>query len=353
MRVVKRLAIVLVLASILIVGISAAAQAGLVGDTISGTLNWGHYSTNYFDPAQGYVPAGSSGIQPNAVVTDPDTTFVEFMFADGANAVNVDVDDLTIRVEVVPTQTWQIVSCYMHLTGFDSDISSLTLVSSTIPSMTWSVVDSGHGLQIDFPSQQIVPPGWVAVFRLSSTIAASAGPGGSISPTGSVPVDYEADQTFTITPDPGYHIQDVLVDGLSAGAVTSYTFNDVVAQHTISASFALNTLTFLAPLRPSDPRQFSNSFVKASPLSVAFVVDHTGQPAVTDLAATLDVLGPDNLVHYRGTFAYKASRDCYVCGIPRGHMAALPGGTNTIRVSVAGATYTVPIYMTTLGPMPR
>ena len=50
-------------------------------------------------------------------------------------------------------------------------------------------------------------------------------------------MDYGADQTFTIDPDPGYVIDDVLVDDVSVGAVASYTFNNVIADHTIRASF--------------------------------------------------------------------------------------------------------------------
>ncbi len=55
-------------------------------------------------------------------------------------------------------------------------------------------------------------------------------------------MNYGASQTFTITPNTDYHVADVLVDGVSVGAVTSYTFSNVIANHTISASFALNTL---------------------------------------------------------------------------------------------------------------
>ena len=68
-------------------------------------------------------------------------------------------------------------------------------------------------------------------------ITASAGTGGSISPTGSVAVNFSADQTFTITPSASYVIANVLVDGVSQGAVRSYTFYGVTASHTISATF--------------------------------------------------------------------------------------------------------------------
>jgi len=48
-------------------------------------------------------------------------------------------------------------------------------------------------------------------------------------------------QSFTITPDTGYHIADVVVDGVFQGAVSSYTFTNIHAAHTITASFAINT----------------------------------------------------------------------------------------------------------------
>ena len=70
------------------------------------------------------------------------------------------------------------------------------------------------------------------------TIGASAGANGSISPTGSVSVTKGGSQGFTITANSGYKVQDVLVDGKSLGAVTSYTFFKVTADHAISATFA-------------------------------------------------------------------------------------------------------------------
>ena len=70
------------------------------------------------------------------------------------------------------------------------------------------------------------------------TITASAGAGGSISPTGSVSVREGRDKTFAITSDSGYLISDVLVDGESVGAVSEYTFKNVQKRHTIEAVFA-------------------------------------------------------------------------------------------------------------------
>jgi len=78
------------------------------------------------------------------------------------------------------------------------------------------------------------------------TITASAGAGGSITPSGAVGVACGADQAFTITPDSCHVVADVLVDGGSVGAVTDYTFLDVQADHTISASFAAINYTITA-----------------------------------------------------------------------------------------------------------
>jgi len=69
------------------------------------------------------------------------------------------------------------------------------------------------------------------------TIKATAGAGGSISPSGSVSVREGRDQTFTITPDKGYAVANVKIDGKSIGAVKSYTFENVCRTHTIEVIF--------------------------------------------------------------------------------------------------------------------
>ena len=73
------------------------------------------------------------------------------------------------------------------------------------------------------------------------TIKATAGTGGSISPFGDVSVREGADQTFTITPDKGYAVSRVKIDGKSIGAVKSYTFENVSRAHTIEVIFVKGT----------------------------------------------------------------------------------------------------------------
>jgi hypothetical protein len=73
------------------------------------------------------------------------------------------------------------------------------------------------------------------------TIFAGAGAGGSISPAGEVSVQSGGSQTFAITPDTGYSVQDVAVDDASIGIVLSYRFSDLDRNHSIQVTFEQNT----------------------------------------------------------------------------------------------------------------
>jgi len=68
-------------------------------------------------------------------------------------------------------------------------------------------------------------------------ITASASTGGTISPSGSVAATFGTSKTFAMAPNTGYTIQNVLVDGISVGTGSSYTFGNITANHTITASF--------------------------------------------------------------------------------------------------------------------
>lgn len=80
--------------------------------------------------------------------------------------------------------------------------------------------------------------GTFALARSTNTITASAGSGGTISPSGLVSVAAGGGRTFTIIPTTGYGILDVKVDGISVGPVPSHTFTNLQANHTIVATFA-------------------------------------------------------------------------------------------------------------------
>jgi hypothetical protein len=86
-----------------------------------------------------------------------------------------------------------------------------------------------------------------AYFSINAyTISASASAGGSISPSGSVSVNHGANQSFSVTPNGGYHIDSVVVDGANLGAVASHNFTNVTAGHSIAAYFSINAYTISA-----------------------------------------------------------------------------------------------------------
>lgn len=75
------------------------------------------------------------------------------------------------------------------------------------------------------------------------TIEVTSGENGKVSPAGEVNVNYGNNKTFTITPNTGYHIVDVKVDGESKGAIESYSFENVNSNHKLEVTFAINTYT--------------------------------------------------------------------------------------------------------------
>ena len=113
------------------------------------------------------------------------------------------------------------------------DGNPITVTNSSAMEYTFTDAKSDHTIE--------------AVFEpVSYDITASSSTGGSISPSGTITVNYGDSKTFTITPNQGYKIKDVLVDGTSVGAVNSYTFNNVTSDHTIQASFEQLTFTITA-----------------------------------------------------------------------------------------------------------
>ena len=121
-----------------------------------------------------------------------------------------------------------------------------TVVATT--SYSFANVTSGHSISANF-----IPNTYI--------ITASAGDNGSISPVGSLSLEHGSSQTFTILADPGYSIADVIVDGASVGAVTSYSFTNTVANHTIIASFDMEKQ---APIADAGPDQSVESGVVVS-----------------------------------------------------------------------------------------
>ena len=132
-------------------------------------------------------------------------------------------------------------------TGYTVETETFTLKNPTRPGYIFSGW-SGTGLTGEDNLTVTIPKGstgnrsYTAHWRYNGgyryyTIKAAAGAGGSISPNGNVSVREGSDRTFTITPDKGYAVSNVKIDGKSIGAVRSYTFENVRHAHTIEVSF--------------------------------------------------------------------------------------------------------------------
>ena len=128
------------------------------------------------------------------------------------------------------------------ITGFHT-IAYLTFSGTGVPGST-ATISVGAGSNDMVVDDNFVPLHWSPKTVLASValnswvITPSAGSNGSISPPTPQTVAEGATPTFTMTPATGYHVADVLVDGVSIGAATTYTFPPVTANHTIAATFA-------------------------------------------------------------------------------------------------------------------
>jgi hypothetical protein len=108
----------------------------------------------------------------------------------------------------------------------------------SLASYTFFNVTAGHSISVAFAAEVVPPPS-------TFTVTPTSGANGSISPGTPQTVISGGSLTFAIAANPGYHIADVLKDGVSIGASSSVTFSNVTANHTLSATFAINTYSIV------------------------------------------------------------------------------------------------------------
>lgn len=172
---------------------------------------------------------GPGGFSPFALVWEEDTPASSFTIeatVSGSGSIN---PGGTINVAAGSNQT----ITFTPDSGYY--VSSVVVdgqsVSWTGNSYTFTNVTANHTIIVTFAKSG---GGSGTTYYI---IDAEAGQGGEISPDGRVRVARGSDKTFTITPDEGYRIADVLVDGRSIGVVSRYTFENVRSNHTIKVFF--------------------------------------------------------------------------------------------------------------------
>jgi len=207
-----------------------STQPAWTGSNASCTIYNLNYDTTYFFVVRAYVGTDESGDSNEISFSAPSTSTTNYNISATINGSGSISPTGTVTVAEGADQTFTISP------NSDSHIVDVLVDGVSrgdISTYTFSQVAQNHTISANFAYN-------------TYTITASAGTGGSISPTGSVIVNHGSSQGYTITPNTGYQVADLLVDGVSVGEVASYTFDQVVGDHSIHATFIADTVTITA-----------------------------------------------------------------------------------------------------------
>jgi hypothetical protein len=202
-------------------------------------------------------------------------------------------------------------------------------------SFTLSAVTASHTVSVTFAINQYI-------------ITATAGPNGAIAPAGAATVNYGGSQSYLISPNSGYHIVDVQVDGVSKGPVTTYSFSSVTANHSVSATFAINTypLTLSGPNgkvteNPAQSVYDSNSVVQLTAIPnlgyhfAGWTGDTSGTGGGTANPLSVTMNGPRTIVaHFAiDTFTISTSAPANAAFSPAGSVIVNYGTDRSFAVT--------------------
>ncbi|MCK5921875.1 MAG: hypothetical protein KAG66_13095, partial [Methylococcales bacterium] len=135
---------------------------------------------------------------------------------------------------------------YLPNIGDVFTIATATAVNNTFTYVTGQFIDAGHYFFVNyFPTEVQLEVGFPPNIP-TDTLFASTNPGGTISPTGTIARPSGTDFTFSLSPNQGYHVSNLLVDGLPVGTPSSYTFTNLSQNHSIEAFFAIDTFIIMA-----------------------------------------------------------------------------------------------------------
>ena len=167
----------------------------------------------------------SATFAPNGI--QPPTNTTTFTLSYGANS-NGSITGAATQV-VSPgangTPVTATPNAGYHFVSWSDGVTTATRVDTNVL--------ADHAYVANFGKDLVVP--------VTHTVFVSSGPNGTVVPVGARVVNDGDTLQISITPNSNYHISDVLVDGVSVGATNTYTFVGIVSDHTISATFAVNT----------------------------------------------------------------------------------------------------------------
>ncbi len=208
----------------------------------------------------------SAGSVSNSSGTTGQTAFASVFLRNGSATPKADIDEIRVGntwADVTPAVTYQLTVSTSTGGTITAPASSPVTVNQGAATTITATANAGYvfaGWTVESGTASIANAALLSTtVTLNSgdaaikanfvpdtyTITASAGANGSISPNGASVFNPGDNQTYTITPisSPCYDVADVLVDGVSVGAVKSYTFSSISANHTITVSFAASTFT--------------------------------------------------------------------------------------------------------------
>src|SRR5208337_2046112 len=257
-----------------------AGANGTISPSSAVTVNYGASQTFSFTPATGYQ-VSSVLVDGTAVTTASSYTFLNvsanhtinvsfapatFTITPTAGANGTISPSSAVTVNYGASQTFS----FTPATGYQ--VSSVLVdgtAVTTASSYTFSNVSANHTINVSF----------APTYTISAAMLGS----GSISPSGTVSVISGANQSFTISPAANYKISGVKVDGKSIGAVSSYTFTDVTAHHTIAVTFALIKYRMSASLEGAGSISPSGTLSVASGANLVFRITPAVHYRLTDL----------------------------------------------------------------------
>jgi len=225
--------------------VAGGEENGQIGISIPAGIADGDYTLRIFsEQCNGDKKTDYAGAFQDVSVTIDTTAPVVTSVTPGAGAPLNGSIVITLDDRIGPIGTVSLDGGATFLTGGILSGKVYTIPYSGLSYSTeYTVTISGFANEVSLP----MATDYIHTFTTRSestdrsrtyyTIEAKAGAGGSISPSGSVSAAKGNDKTFTVTADKDYEIEDVLVDGDSVGAVSTYTFEDVNKAHTIKASF--------------------------------------------------------------------------------------------------------------------
>ncbi len=230
--------------------ITASAGAnGSIFPSGNVSVNWGSNQLFTFTPNAGFhiadvvVDGGSVGVVPNYTFTnvkEPHTISVNFL-----------ADTVTIMATAGPNGIISPVGA-VRVPSMGSKSFSIT------PSTGYHVLDvlvdgSSVGAVTNYDFTNVIVDHTIyAIFAINTyNVTSTAGPNGTIIPLGTTQVSHGSDISYSIIPDYGYHIDKLFVDGIPVDSTTSYTFKNVIENHTIHATFAINHYTITSIAGPN------------------------------------------------------------------------------------------------------